>query len=162
MLYQISPSLAVFATLLALAQSLRAQDTTSLALPRARALARTASPELAAARHSVDAARGRARQAGAFMNPVLSYDREQTGEGGESTSQEIIAIDQTIEAPGLRTARRDAARLRVTLAEARLRGAEAQLDLDVTRAFAHAVAARRRAELADQAARAFATAAGVS
>ncbi|MDQ3673386.1 MAG: TolC family protein, partial [Gemmatimonadota bacterium] len=41
-------------------------------------------------------------------------------------------------------------------------GAEAQLDLDVTRAFAHAVAARRRAELADQAARAFATAAGVS
>jgi len=161
MLYQISRSLAVFAVFLAHAQSLRAQDTTSLTLPRARALARTASPELASARHNADAARGRARQAGAFINPVLGYSREQTGRSGESTSQDIIAIDQTIEAPGLRTSRRDAARLRVTLADTRLRGAEAELDLEVTRAFAHAVAARRREELADQAARAFATAAGV-
>lgn len=162
MLYKLTRSFTLFVAVAAHAKNASAQDTTSMTLSRARALARSASAEVAAARYTVEAARARARQAGAFINPVLSYDREQTSRAGESTSQDIIGVDQTIEAPGVRGARRDAARLRTSLAEARLLGAEAQLDLDVARAYAQAIAAGRRALLADQAAQAFAAAARIS
>lgn len=130
-----------------------AQDST--ALGRAVAAGRAASADVAAARAALDAARGRARQAGAHLNPVLSYSREQTSASGASTAQDVIAVDQSIENPGLRGARRDAARHRVAAAEARVRAAEAESDLAVTRAFAQAIAGRRRAALADQAATVF-------
>jgi cobalt-zinc-cadmium efflux system outer membrane protein len=162
MLYKLTRSFALFVAVAAQAKNVSAQDTTSLTLPRARALARSASAEVAAARYTVEAARARARQAGAFINPVLSYGREQTDRSGESTSQDIIAVDQTVEAPGVRSARRDAARLRTSLAGARLLSAEALLDLEVTRAYVQAIAAGRRASLADQAAQAFAAAARIS
>lgn len=162
MLYKLTRSFALFVAVAAQAQNASAQDTTTLTLPRARALARSASADVAAARYTVEAAQARARQAGAFINPVLSYGREQTGRSGESTSQDIVAVDQTAEAPGVRGARRDAAALRTSLAEARLLSAEAQLDLEVTRAYAEGVAAGRRASLADQAAQAFAAAARIS
>ena len=131
-------------------------------LARARAAARQNSAELIAARAALDAARGRARQAGAFLNPVVGYNREQTGASGTSSSQDIVALDQAIEGPGVRSARRDAARFRLRAAEASVRIAEGQRDLEVTRAFAQAVAADRRAILADQVARAFAAAAATS
>lgn len=162
MLYKLTRSFALLVALATQARNISAQDTTSLTLPRARALARAASADLAAARYTVEAARARARQAGAFVNPLVSYGREQTGRAGESTAQDIIAVDQTVEAPGVRSARRDAARLRTSLAEARMRGTEAQLDLDVTRAYAQAIAADRRASLAGEAAQAFAAAATIS
>lgn len=162
MLYKITRSFALCVALAAHAKNASAQDSTSLTLVRARELARAASPDLAAARHAVEAARARARQAGAFMNPVASYSREQTGRGIESASQEILAFDQTVEALGVRSARRDAGVLRAELAEAQLKIVAAELDLEVTRAYAHAVAAGQRVSLADQAARAFAGAATVS
>ena len=137
-----------------------AQETIDLA--RARAAARQNSAELIAARAALDAVRGRARQAGAFLNPVVGYNREQTGASGTSSSQDIVALDQAIEGPGVRSARRDAARFRLRVAEARVRIAEEQLDLEVTRAFAQAVSADRRAILADEVARAFAAAAATS
>jgi cobalt-zinc-cadmium efflux system outer membrane protein len=162
MLYKLTRSFALFVALAAQVKNVSAQDTTSLTLSRARAHARAASPDVAAARYAVVAARARARQAGAFINPVLAYNREQTSRAGESTSQDIIAVDQTVEAPGVRSARRDAAALRTSLAEARLLSAEAQLDLDVTRAYVQVIAAGHRASLADQAAQAFAAAARIS
>lgn len=133
-----------------------AQDST--ALGRAIAAGRAASAEIAAARAALDAAHGNARQAGAHPNPVLSYSREQTGASGASTSQDVIAVDQSIENPMLRGARRDAARYRIAAAEARVRAAEAASDLAVTRAFAQSIASRRRAVLAGQAATAFSAA----
>lgn len=127
----------------------------TLSLQRARVAARAVSVELAAAQAAFDVARGRARQAGTFLNPVLSYNREQTGASGASTSQDIVAVEQPIENPRLRSARGDAARFRMRAAEARVRAAEADVDLEVTRAWARSMASGRRAELADQAARAF-------
>lgn len=162
MLYKFMRSFALLVAAAAQAKSVSAQDASSLTLPRALSLARAASADVIAARYAVDAAQARARQAGAFTNPVLAYSREQTGRAGESTSQDIIGVDQMLEAPGIRSARRDAARLRSSVAEARLRGAEAQLDLDVAHAYGRVIAADQRASLAQQAAGAFAAAARIS
>lgn len=134
----------------------------TLTLREARELARRSSPELLAAREAVAAARARARQAGAIPNPVLSYQREQTSRAGQTNSQNIAAIDQPLEIGGVRGARINVARIRREAAEARLAMAEAQLDFDVTRAYALAVAADRRADLARQGANAFTRASTVS
>lgn len=134
----------------------------SFALPEARARAVRASPEVAAAREAVSVARGLERQAAAFLNPVLSYGREQTdGEIGTST-QDILAADQAIEWPAVRSARRGAARARRAAAEARLAFVESQVNYDVARAYAVAGAAARRARLADSVAHAFGMALAVS
>jgi len=157
----ITRAAACAAALAAIARAGGAQEST-LTLAQAREAARARSPEIAAARHALDAARGRARQAGAFVNPVIIYNREEAGAAGAMTTQDIVAVDQRLEIPGVRLARRDAARLRADATEARLRGVEAQLDLDVTRAFAAVVASERRSELAAQAARAFTAAVSTS
>jgi outer membrane protein, heavy metal efflux system len=134
----------------------------SLSLPSARQLARAQSPELTAAREAVAAAIGRERQASVRLNPTLGFSREQTSGGGQSNAQNILGVDQTIELPGLRDARRDAGRARREAAEARVSAVEAQLDYDVARAYAVALTADRRAALAADAARAFAAAVVVS
>ena len=136
--------------------------TAALTLEQARDQARRVSPELNAAREAVAAAAARERQAGVFLNPTLSYQREQTSGDGQTNSQNIASIDQPIELGGIRGARVDVARLRRAVAEARAAAAEAQIDFDVTRAYALAVAADRRATLAQQAATAFARASSVS
>lgn len=161
MIWNIARALACGAALAATARAVPAQDST-VTLARARESARATSPEIAAARHALQAARGRARQAGAFVNPVLTYSREQTGASGSTTSQNIAAVDQVLEAPGVRSARRDATRLRAEAADARLRAVEVQVDFEVTRAFAEALAADRRVALAAQAAQAFAAAVVIS
>lgn len=150
---------------------LRAQDpglaaertsTAPLTLRQARAIARRVSPELLAASEAVAAATARERQAGAFSNPTLAYQREETSGYGQTNSQHIASVDQPIELTGVRSARRAAARLRREAAETRLATAEAQLDFDVTRAYALTVAADRRAMLAEQAASGFVRAGTVS
>ena len=133
-----------------------------LTLREAREAARRVSPEVGAAREAVNAAAARERQARAFPNPTVSYQREETSEGGETNSQNIASIDQPLEIGGQRGARRAAARLRREAAEARLAAAEAQLDFDVTRAYALAIAADRRAMLAETATAAFSRARTVS
>ena len=127
----------------------------SLTLAAALAAARRVSPDLVAAREAVAAAAARERQAAAFPNPTLSYGREQTSGGGQTNAQNVAALEQPLEAGGVRGARRDAARLRREAAEARLAAAESQLDYEVARAYALALAADRRAALAEQAAGAF-------
>ena len=152
----------------ALPVPLHAQDpsspgpTTALTLEQARELARRVSPELTAAREAVAAAVARERQAGAFLNPTLSYQREQTSGDGQTNSQNIASVDQPIELGGIRGARIDVARLRREIADARVAAAELQVDFDITRAYALAIAADRRAALSEQAASAFARASTVS
>lgn len=133
-----------------------------LTLREAREAAWRASPEVAGAKEAIAAAAARERQARAFPNPTLSYQREETSNGGGTNSQNIASIDQPLEIAGQRGARSVAARLRREAAEARLNAAEAQLDFDVTRAYALAVAADRRAMLAETAATAFSRARTVS
>jgi cobalt-zinc-cadmium efflux system outer membrane protein len=122
-----------------------------LTLTAAQGAARQASPELRAAREAIAAAAGRERQAGAFANPTVAYGREQTSRTGQTNSQNIAQLEQALEVGGQRGARRDAARLRRASAEARLAWATSQLDFDVARAFARAIAADRRAQIAEQA-----------
>ena len=165
--FALRPSCAVRAALIVAlghlaAPAIRAQATATLTLTDARTAARQVSPDLMAAREAVAAARGRERQAGAYQNPTFGVSREQSSGGGQSNSQNIALLEQPIELGGLRSARRDAASARREAAEARLVLAEAQLDYDVTRAYALAIAAERRAALADQATAAFTEALRVS
>jgi len=133
-----------------------------LTLIQARELARRSSPEIAAARHAVAAAAGRERQAGAWPNPTLAYSREQTSRDGASNAQDIVSLEQPLEVGGQRGARRAAAGFARSAAESGAAAATAQVDFEVARTYAAAVAAGRRAILAEQAAGAFARAARTS
>lgn len=129
-----------------------------LFLAEARDLARQHSPDLASSRQAVAAAAGRARQAGAWLNPTLSYTVEVTSGDGESDSQGIVRLDQPIEIGGQRGARQEAASLTLAAAEYRVAAAEGRLDFEVTRTYATVAAAGRRAQLAEEAAAIFARA----
>jgi len=120
-----------------------------LRLAEARTQARRASPEIVAAHQAVAAAAGRERQAGAWTNPTLAYGREQTSRAGETSSEDIISLEQRVEIGGQRGARRRVAGLQREAAEARLAETVARVDYEVARAYAAAVSAQRRAALAD-------------
>ena len=137
-------------------------DQDGLTLAAAQANARRVSPVLVAAREAIGSAAGWERQAGAFPNPTLTYGYEETSKGGRKNSEHIALIEQPLEIGGQRAARRKAARLRREAAEARLQEAETQLDFDVARAFALALAADKRAEYATQAVDAFLAAQEIS
>ena len=136
--------------------------TTPLSLAEARSRALAASPELRAAVLALTAAVGRTRQAGAWTNPTLSYGREQTSRAGQTTSQSILSLDQSLEIFGQRGARRRVAELEQSATAARLSATRSAVSYEATRAYAAAVAATQRAALADEAARAFGTARRVS
>jgi len=133
-----------------------------LSLEQARTRALEASPALRAAREATMAAAGRERQAGAFPNPTLSYSREQTSRGGRESWQNIGLVEQQLDFGGARGARRDAAGLRRRAAEADGSSVEATVRYEVTRAYALAVAADRRAAHAAEAAEAFGRAQRIS
>ncbi|MGH7519528.1 MAG: TolC family protein [Gemmatimonadales bacterium] len=133
-----------------------------LTLVEAREMARQRSPELEAALHVVTSAAGRERQAGAWPNPTLSYGREETSRSGQSDVQDILSLEQPLEVGGQRGARRQAAGLARMAAEARVAATAARVDFEVTRIYATAVTAERRAALVEQAAAAFARAARAS
>lgn len=141
--------------------SARAQQP-SLTLAHALEAAQRSSPEVRAAREAVAAARARMEQSGAYANPTLSYGREQTSAAGITNAQNIAAIEQRLDPGGVRSARRRAAEYRHQAATARLAAVEAQLRLQVTRAYALAQAAEGRARLSLQAAEAFEQVRGIS
>lgn len=133
-------------------------DAQVLSLDQALTRAMQASPELLASRATVEAAAARARQAGAFPNPVLSYSREQTSGSGITNWQNIALVEQRLDLGGQRGARRAAAGYRHESAVARLAAREWEIGYAVTRAYAAATAADQRAARAAEAAEAFARA----
>ena len=149
-IYLASVACSLWAVSTAVGQQLTLQD----ALQRGR----STHPTVAAAREGMNAARAREQQARTWSNPTLSYSREQASHEELRSSQDIVSLDQRLEIGGQRAARADAARLRRESAEARLSAAQADIELEVFRAYANAIAADRRAELAAQAAAAFAAA----
>ena len=151
-------AMAVGCTLLFAPRDARGQ----LTLDAARAAAHGASPVLRAASEAVNGAAARERQAGALINPTLSYGREQTSRAGQTNAQDVVQIEQAVEIGGQRSTRRDVARARREGAEARFAAAAAELDFEVTRGFALAVVAERRARLATQTSAAFIEAQRVS
>jgi cobalt-zinc-cadmium efflux system outer membrane protein len=156
--------LAALLALLGAAPRLAAQGagSTPLTVRDVREAARQSSPDLRALREAAAAAAGRERQAGAWVNPSVAYGHERTSKDGATNAQHIAQLEQPLELGGQRGARRDAARLRREAAEARVVAAQARLDHEVTRAYALAVAADRRAQLAAHAAAAFVEAERVS
>ena len=144
------------------AQTSGEQSSTQLTLAEARAMAQRSSPELAAARQALAAAQARERQAGAFPNPVLAYGREQTSRAGETNWQNMLTLEQPLEIGGQRGARRQSAQLLRAAAEARFSATAARIDCEVGKSYATAVAAERRAALADEAGQAFGKARRVS
>ncbi|MBW2270235.1 MAG: TolC family protein [Deltaproteobacteria bacterium] len=129
-----------------------------LTLVEAQALGRTISPELAAAREAVVAARGQERQAGAFLNPSVVYVHEETSQSGETNREDIALFQQPLEVAGQRGLRKEAARLRREAAEAQLSAVELDVDFEVARAYATAAAADLKAARSTEAADAFARA----
>ena len=146
---------AVALALLLAAGPLGAQQAPGLTLQRARELARQTSPHITAAQSAVEAAAARERQARAFVNPDITYSREQTSGNGVSTSQNIASFDQRLEIGGQRGARVAAARLRQEAARARLAVAIRDLDYEVARAFIAVSTEARRAQLAKRGAEQF-------
>lgn len=135
-----------------------AQSSTALTLHNAIERAHRNQPDLRAAREAVAAAAALERQAAAWQNPTFSWSREHVSRTAGTNAEDILRLEQPVPVGGQRSARREAARLRREVAEARLRAAEVQLGFEVKRAYAVAVAADRRAALATEAAAAFTTA----
>lgn len=161
----ISCTIALGSALWGLPESAAGQEPTQpprLTLAEARDLARRNSSELAAARYAVAAATGRQRQAGAWTNPTLGFSREETSRAGETNSQNILTLEQPLDLWGPRAARRRVAGLQRQGAEARLAAAALRVEYEVARAYATALAAQRRAALAEGAAQAFRSASRAS
>lgn len=133
-----------------------------LSVEEAKQRARAASPSLDAAREAVAAAQGKERQAGAFPNPALAYIHEETSQGDDTNREDIALVLQPLEIAGQRGLREDAAQLRRQAAEAQLAAAERTLEFEVSRTYARAVAAERKAAHAREAADAFARARAIS
>jgi len=129
-----------------------------LTLEQALSRARTTSPQLAAAREAIAVARGEERQSGAYPNPVFGYQREQTFRSGETFEENVAVIQQAVEIGGQRGLRQELAQRRRISSEAALRVEEIDLDFEVTRAFARALATDERVRQARRAAEAFSTA----
>ena len=137
---------------------LSAQDyagVSGLNLAEARQLARRVHPALEVARQAVEVAAALERQSGARINPTFTFAREQTSGNGGTNWQNIVVIGQAIEIGGQRGARQAVARHRRRAAEANLAAAEAQIDFEVGRAYALAVAAHYRVARTAEAAEAF-------
>ncbi|HZR82692.1 MAG TPA: TolC family protein [Candidatus Binatia bacterium] len=147
---------AVAAAWLAAVPAASGAAASDLRLEEALERALGASPEIRAAQADVDAARGRAQQAGLYVaNPVLTAEAAHHGApGGEEQIDRMFSLAQEIEIGGQRALRvaaadRDVEHARLVLADRRRR-----VLADVRRAFAAAVAAERREHLASMTAEA--------
>jgi cobalt-zinc-cadmium efflux system outer membrane protein len=108
--------------------------------------------QLTAASAGVDAASGRARQAGVAPNPEIGIRSENVGGTGPyrafNLTETTLEIGQRLELGGKRRARRVAAEAEVASARLRLDIARANLAFDVRQRYAEAFAARERVGLA--------------
>jgi cobalt-zinc-cadmium efflux system outer membrane protein len=107
-----------------------------------------ASPALASAQAAVDAARGRARQAGLYPNPIVGYSADEV-RGGEPThgGQHGIFVDQRIVLGGKLGKRRDVLLGTVREAEAALEVTRFRVTNSVRLAYFDTLAAQQRIDL---------------
>ena len=130
------------------AQAAPKQVTLAEALERARGT----SPTIGIANAQVDAARARVRQAGAGLNPEVSYELENfsgdDGFSGTSNAESTIGLSQTFELGGKRSARRQTAGKQADATVIQSLIARANLDLSARERFAELGAAQERLELA--------------
>ena len=112
------------------------------------AQARANAPRFAEAEAEVAQAQGLARQAATRPNPVLSVDVENLNNVGAPEGldprQTTVAVEQTLELGGKRSARAAAGRAGVTAAQARSEMARAEFAAQLAVAYAEAEAASAR------------------
>lgn len=113
----------------------------NLSLVQALAMAEHLQPELAVAKAMVDAAEGRARQAGVLPNPELIAGAEQIPlrEGGASEKEYIAGIAQTIPVGGRLSKAREAEQLARTGQERALEAKARDIRRRIQSAFATAL-----------------------
>lgn len=123
------------------------ESAAALTLERAIALAMQANPQLAGARHEVQAIAGTVLQAGLRPNPVLDVGQVDTR---RATRETTAQLSQTIELGGKRTSRVEAAERGQDAATAELRTRVADVRAAVTTAFNDVLTAQERVRLAQE------------
>jgi cobalt-zinc-cadmium efflux system outer membrane protein len=118
----------------------------SITLPQALAQALADNPELASAAHALEANEALAEQAGAWLNPELSYLREDRQRATRTTTWQL---NQPLEWGGKRSARIDAAERTRDMAEAQWQARRADVRAEVTTAFFEVLIAQDRVTLAE-------------
>jgi cobalt-zinc-cadmium efflux system outer membrane protein len=121
---------------------------TPLSLGEAIVLARTATPDLAAAATRVSATREARQFAGRPLNPAVEVRSENWASGASDPGLPLdvfATVTQTVELGGKRAARRGLAAAAVTAAEAAQAAATRAVALDVSRFYLEAVRLRERA-----------------
>lgn len=116
-----------------------AQEVPTVTLDEALSLFAENNLELRVARLDALELRGLARQAGAFPNPTLSVTHEPLSGGTSDYSESYFNLSQTLELPGLRSARTDGAQWTVRAADARLAADSVRLAYEVKRTYVEAV-----------------------
>lgn len=127
------------------ANAVAATQPTGLTLQQAIEQALARHPELAAAGSEVEAAEAARQQAGAWPNPVLETELEDTRRQTRTTT---ILITQPIELGGQRGARIEAADRARDIARSQLAVRRSSLRAEVTAAFVQAQAAQERVRVA--------------
>ncbi|MCP5523094.1 MAG: TolC family protein [Verrucomicrobiales bacterium] len=123
-------------------------DPTALSLEEAVRLALLTNPSLRAAGGRVEAASGRAFQAGRWSNPELELSAEDwpvSGGGSFDDSKQTIGIVQTLPFPGKKPLDRRAGGMEVRLSEAQLALRRTEIVRDVKAAYARVLAYERLA-----------------
>ena len=138
----------VLPLLLVSAVAARAQ----LTLPEAIATALARHPELASARHKIEAATGRAVQARLWPNPELELSTEDgpADSGGFAPSKKLIGLSQTVPFPGKKELDAHIGAKEVTVTEWEYRGRASELVRDVKTAFYQVLAAQQKLAVAEQ------------
>lgn len=137
-----------------LAMSGRPAFAEPVSLSDALARGQDVSPRIAKAKAELEAADGRAMQAGVRPNPAVSAEVENfSGTGPYRTfgqTETTVAVSQPFELGGKRRARREVAAADRAIARIALRKAEADLSFDIIVSHAELRAAEERAVLARQ------------
>jgi cobalt-zinc-cadmium efflux system outer membrane protein len=125
-----------------------------LSLEHAIELAEGRSPKLAVAQAGVEAARGRAQQAGLRINPEFSVELENFGGSGSlsglQSSELTVSLSQKLDLAGHRPARMTVAEAELAAAQLRFIIARADLTQKVRNLFAAGVAAQEALDLAQE------------
>jgi cobalt-zinc-cadmium efflux system outer membrane protein len=126
---------------------------TVLTLEDAIAIALTNSPVVVASDARVDAAGGRARQAGRWSNPALELSVEEwpvSGGGSFSDAKQTIGVVQELPFPGKKSLDRRVGEVGMRVSEELLALRRTELVRDVKASFSSVLAARRAVEVSAQ------------
>ena len=121
----------------------------TMTLESIEAIALGSHPAISEARARVQATRGQYLQAGLPFNPVMQYQSEEVGNEQSSGLHSVTVSQQIVTANKLGLAQQVQAQA-IQRQQAELRIAELQVLTRIRAAFAQAIVAQRRAQLADQ------------